>query len=89
MAHTIRDKGKLLKRVRRIRGQIDLVERLLENEADCGATLQQIAAARGAMNGLMSEVLEEHVRAHLLAGSAAERAEAADKFVDVVRTYLK
>ena len=89
MGHMIRDKAKLLKRVRRIRGQIELVERLLETEADCGATLQQIAAARGAMNGLMSEVLEEHVRAHLLGGSAAARAEAADELVGVVRTYLK
>jgi DNA-binding FrmR family transcriptional regulator len=89
MAHTIRDKAKLVKRVRRIRGQIDLVERLLENQADCGATLQQIAAARGAMNGLMREVLEEHVCAHLLGGSAAERTEAAETFVDIVRTYLK
>lgn len=89
MAHTIRDKAKLLTRVRRIRGQLELVERLLESAADCGATLQQIAAARGALNGLMSEVLEGHLRAHVFGSSAAVRAQAADEFVGIVRTYLK
>ena len=56
MAHTIRDKGKLLNRVRRIRGQIDAVEKALDQEQDCSSILQTIAACRGAINSLMAEM---------------------------------
>ena len=70
MSHTIGKKSKLLNRVRRIRGQIEAVERALETEEGCGVVLQRIAAARGAMNALMSEVLEEHVKTHVLTSRA-------------------
>jgi DNA-binding FrmR family transcriptional regulator len=90
MGHTIREKSKLLARVRRIKGQCDAIERALEAEDDCSKTLQLIAGARGAMNGLMSEVLEQHVVSHVLNGKTARaRDEAAGELVDVVRTYLK
>jgi len=90
MAHTIRDKAKLLARVCRIKGQCDAIGRALETEAACAQTLQLIAGARGAMNGLMAEVLEEHLRAHVLGGSSrCERDEAAGELIDVVRAYLK
>jgi DNA-binding FrmR family transcriptional regulator len=62
MSHTIAKKEKLLNRVRRIRGQIESVERALDSEEGCSIVLQRIAAARGAMNSLMSDVLEEHVK---------------------------
>ena len=90
MAHTIREKTKLLGRVRRIKGQCEAIERALEDEASCSETLQLIAGARGAMNGLMAYVLEEHLRAHVLAGaSRRERDAAAGELIDVVRAYLK
>lgn len=89
MSHTITDKAKLLNRVRRIRGQIEGVERALEAEEGCGCVLQRIAAARGAMNALMSEVLEEHVKTHVLTSKAKANVAAADELIDVVRTYLK
>ena len=90
MGHTIAQKTKLLARVRRITGQCLAIERALESEAGCSDTLQLIAAARGALNGLMAEVLEEHVHAHVLDGpSARARREAATELVDVVRAYLK
>ena len=66
MAHTVRDKQKLLRRVRRIIGQVAAVERALENEDDCADIMQLIAAARGAMNSLMAEVVEGHVRYHMV-----------------------
>ena len=72
MAHTIRDKGKLLARIRRIQGQAAGIEKALQCEADCMAVLQQIAAIRGAVSGLMNEVMEGHLRDHL--GSDAEDA---------------
>jgi len=66
MAHTIRDKKKLLNRVRRARGHVKAVERPLENENECSEIPQQIAACRGSINALMSEVLEGHIRFHLI-----------------------
>ena len=92
MAHTIRDKRKLLSRVRRIRGQIEAVERALEGEEHCADVLQLIASARGAVNSLMSEVLEEHIRSHVVDPGRernAGRAQGAQELIDVVRTYLK
>lgn len=92
MAHTTREKNKLLARVRRIRGQVEAVERALEAERGCTEVLQLLAATRGAMNGLMAEVIEDHIREHVASPSIkdeAERASAADELVDVVRTYLK
>lgn len=77
MAHTVREKSKLLVRVRRIKGQAEALERALDSEADCAATLQQIAAIRGAVNGLMLEILEGHIRDHL--GSPATTANARER----------
>jgi DNA-binding FrmR family transcriptional regulator len=92
MTHTIRDKLKLIARARRIRGQVEAIERALENEAGCEKVMHLVSAARGAMSGLMAEVVEEHVRKHLVDADrhpGALNVEAADQLVDVVRTYLK
>ena len=91
MAHTIKGKAKLLTRVRRIRGQSDALEKALESEADCAAVLQQIAAIRGAINGLMSEVLEHHLRDHLGADAtdASQRGRDLEEVVSVLKSYLK
>src|SRR5579863_4064882 len=92
MTHTVREKQKLLARVRRIRGQIEAVERALEGEAGCEPVMHLIAGARGAMAGLMAEVVEDHVREHLVdveRHPEALNTEAAEQLLDVVRTYLK
>jgi FrmR/RcnR family transcriptional regulator, repressor of frmRAB operon len=92
MTHTIRNKLKLTARVRRIKGQVEAIERALENEVGCEKVTHLISAARGAMSSLMAEVVEEHVRTHLVdvgRHPGALNAEAADQLVDVVRTYLK
>jgi DNA-binding FrmR family transcriptional regulator len=92
MAHTLREKEKLTLRVRRIRGQIDAIERALSEEKDCGDVLQLITAARGAMNGLMAELLEDHVRFHVLDATrkpTTAQAVAADELMEIVRSYLK
>jgi DNA-binding FrmR family transcriptional regulator len=92
MTHTIREKQKLLARVRRIRGQIEAIERALDGEAGCEQLMHLIAGARGAMAGLMAEVVEDHVRTHLVdAGKypSALNKLAAEQLLDVVRTYLK
>jgi FrmR/RcnR family transcriptional regulator, repressor of rcnA expression len=91
MAHTTREKTKLLNRVRRIRGQIEAIERALEEEKGCSLVLQLIAGVRGAVNGLMAEVLEDHIHLHVADPALASdrRSEGAAELIDVVRTYLK
>lgn len=92
MSHTVRQKQKLLARVRRIRGQVESIERALDSEAGCGEVMHLIAGTRGAMAGLMAEVVEEHVLTHLVDADKYPKAlntEAADQLLDVVRTYLK
>jgi FrmR/RcnR family transcriptional regulator, repressor of frmRAB operon len=92
MTHTIREKHKLLARVRRIRGQVEAIERALDREAGCEQVMHLIAGARGAMAGLMAEVVEEHVRTHLVDDKkypGALKIEAAEQLLEVVRTYLK
>jgi len=89
--HTIREKQKLLNRVRRIRGQMEAVERALEEEKECGDIMQRIAGVRGALNGLMGEVLEDHIHEHVAAEGLAveQRSEGAAELIDIVRAYLK
>jgi FrmR/RcnR family transcriptional regulator, repressor of frmRAB operon len=92
MTHTIREKQKLLARVRRLRGQIEAIERGLENESGCEQIMHLIAGARGAMAGLMAEVVEDHVRTHLVDADVHPGAlnhDAVAQLLDVVRTYLK
>jgi DNA-binding FrmR family transcriptional regulator len=92
MGHTAREKTKLLNRVRRIRGQLEAVERALDAEHGCAEVLHLLAAARGGMNGLMAEVIEDHIREHVASPAIedhAERTRGADELVEVIRSYLK
>jgi DNA-binding FrmR family transcriptional regulator len=88
VAHTIRDKKPLLTRLRRINGQVQALERALDQEVGCVAVLQQIAAIRGAVNGLMAHVVEGHLREHVRGDDRAAASEA-DKVISVVCSYLK
>ncbi|MEZ5847469.1 MAG: metal/formaldehyde-sensitive transcriptional repressor [Geminicoccaceae bacterium] len=65
MAHTIKHKSRLLARVRRLKGQIEAVERALETEAPCGEVLNLTASIRGALTGLTAELIEDHIREHV------------------------
>ncbi len=92
MAHTIREKHKLVARVRRLRGQVAAIERALEASAECEQVMHLIAGARGAMAGLMAEIVEHHVRGHLVDSEtfpSALKPEAVEQLLEVVRTYLK
>jgi DNA-binding FrmR family transcriptional regulator len=85
-----REKVKLLQRVRRLRGQLDAVERLVTSDDDCGGQLMLLAAVRGGVNSLMGEVMETHIRFHLLDGAKEQIApELAEDLIDLVRAYLK
>jgi DNA-binding FrmR family transcriptional regulator len=92
LGHTIKEKEKLLARVRRIRGQIEALERALDQEKGCAEVLQLIVAARGAINSLMAEVIEDHIRVHVVDPSRErnqERAKGAEELIEVVQKYLR
>ena len=91
MPHTTKSKKQLLTRVRRIKGQSEALEKALEQETECDAILQQIAAIRGAVSGLMAEVLEGHIREHLGPGviSPAKRNEDLEQVIALLRSYLR
>jgi DNA-binding FrmR family transcriptional regulator len=90
MSHTKVEKAKLLARVRRVRGQVEAVERALESEKGCATVLHLIVAARGAMNSLMTEVIEDHIRLHVAQPTKdAERARGAEELIEAVQAYLK
>jgi len=92
MGHTIKHKEQLLARVRRVRGQVEAVERALEQEKGCGAVLQLVVAARGAMNSLMAQVIEDHIRMHVVDPAHernGDRAKGAEELIEVVQAYLR
>jgi len=92
MSHTIKNKSKLVGRVRRIKGQVEAVERALESELGCADVLMLVATVRGAVNGLTAELLEEHIRHHVVDPAHEKdpaKAQGAADLIDVVRTYLK
>ena len=90
MSHLERESVKLLQRVRKLRGQLDAVERSLSSDQDCGDQLMLLAAVRGGVNSLMAEVLETHIRFHLVDGAKEQIApELAEDLIDLVRAYLK
>ena len=90
MAHTISDKAKLLNRVHRVQGQLAAVERALNDESECDEVLRMLAACRGAIGALTAEVIEGHIRFHIVDPDAtSQKSRAARQLVDVVRRYLR
>lgn len=91
MSHLSTPNDALVKRVRRIAGQVAALERALETGADCAATLHLAAAVRGAMNGLMDQILAAHLDTHVAAPalSDADRQKGAAELMEAIRRYAK
>jgi DNA-binding FrmR family transcriptional regulator len=92
MSHTTNDKQKLILRAKRIQGQVEALVRVLTEERDCSEVLQVMSAARGAMNSLMAELLEGHIRSHVLSGRqkpTSQQEMAANEVIEMVKSYLK
>lgn len=90
MTHTIHQKPKLLARVRRLKGQMEAIERALEADVPCGEVLNLVASVRGAIGGLTAELIEDHVREHVMNEPDPQaRAKGAAELIEVVRSYLK
>lgn len=91
MAHIADEKIKLLHRLKRMRGQIEAIERLVESDSECARVLQQATACRGALDGFIGEVIEDHIREHLVDPDAPRsdpRVQAAEELVAIVHSYL-
>lgn len=90
MSHTVRDQKKLNIRVSKIQGQVNGLKKMLEEEHECQDVLQQIAAIRGAVNGLMREVIKGHLLEHLVLEEHKEQREADMEIVlKVLDSYIK
>lgn len=91
MAHVNANKDQLLARIRRIAGQVAAIEKALENDAGCAAVLHQVAGVRGAIGGLMDELIEDHVREHVARPdlTAEARASGAQELITAMRRYVK
>jgi DNA-binding FrmR family transcriptional regulator len=92
MSHVALEKTKLLNRIKRMRGQLAAIERAVEADDECATVLQQATACRGALDGFIAEVIEDHIREHMVdaresVGSA--QATAAEELIDIVHQYLK
>ncbi|HVU22137.1 MAG TPA: metal/formaldehyde-sensitive transcriptional repressor [Rhizomicrobium sp.] len=90
MSHTIREKSRLQARVRRLKGQVEAVERALEAELGCAEILNLVASIRGAVTGLTAELIEDHIREHIIgAGSARAREDGGEELIEVIKAYVK
>jgi DNA-binding FrmR family transcriptional regulator len=92
MTHAVLEKQKLLNRIRRVRGQVDAIERALNSGENCTHVMRLLTAARGALNGMMAEVVEDHIQMHMVDANrkpSRDEIEAADELVEVLRSYIK
>jgi DNA-binding FrmR family transcriptional regulator len=91
MSHVAVEKTKLLNRLRRIRGQVEAIERAVDGDSECARVLQQATACRGAMDAFIAEVIEDHIREHMVDPAAPAddpRTQAAEELVGIVHAYL-
>ena len=91
MSHVAKEKQKLLNRLKRLRGQVEAIERAVEADAECARVLQQATSCRGALDGFIAEVIEDHIREHMVDQDAPRddpRTQAAEELVSIVHAYL-
>ncbi|NIJ33251.1 metal/formaldehyde-sensitive transcriptional repressor [Sphingomonas oligoaromativorans] len=90
MSHVAREKQKLLNRLKRLRGQLEAIERAVEADAECARVLQQATACRGALDGFIGEVIEDHIREHMMDAASPDdpRTQAGEELVAIVHAYL-
>jgi DNA-binding FrmR family transcriptional regulator len=92
MGHIANEKAKLLNRVRRLRGQVEAIERAIDGDEECTNVLRLATSCRGALDGFIAEVIEDHIREHMVdprAGKDDARVAAAEELVEIVHQYLK
>lgn len=91
MSHVAKEKQKLLNRLRRLKGQVEAIERAIEEDRECARVLQQATACRGALDGFIGEVIEDHIREHMVDPAAPRedpRTQAAEELIEIVHAYI-
>ena len=91
MTHVEKEKLKLLNRLKRLRGQVEAIERAVEADTECARVLQLATSCRGALDGFIAEVIEDHILEHLVDPKASRddpRAQAAEELVEIVHSFL-
>ena len=91
IGHIAKEKQKLLNRLKRMRGQLEAIERAVENDNECTRVLQQATSCRGALDGFIAEVIEDHIREHVIDPTKPEddpKTVAAHELIDIVRSYI-
>ena len=91
MTHTANEKVKLINRLKRIKGQVEAIERSVGDDHACVRVLQQATACRGALDAFIAEVIEDHIRGHMVDPAAGEddpRRLAAEQLVEIVHAYF-
>ena len=90
MPHLSGDNTKLIQRVRRLRGQLESVERMLVEGKDCYSILQGVAACRGALNGLTKEMMLSHIDHHIIQAPDEETVRtSSEELRSIIESYLK
>ena len=91
MAHVAREKTKLLMRLRRMKGQLEAIERAVEKDEECARVLQQATACRGALESFIGEVVEDHIREHMVDPDAPRtdpQVQAAEELISIIHSYV-
>ena len=91
MAHVANEKTKLLNRLKRIKGQVEAMERAVDADEECARVLQQATACRGALDGFIAEVVEDHILEHMIDPAFEQsdpRVKAAEDLVEIIHAYL-
>ncbi|MBI2522358.1 MAG: metal/formaldehyde-sensitive transcriptional repressor [Bdellovibrio sp.] len=90
MPHTAKNKERLLVRIKRIQGQLGAVASSLEKGDECYIVLQRLAGARGALQGLIGEIIEGHIREHVVAAkSAKDASEAGEQTIEIMKSFWR
>lgn len=92
MVHVLEGRKKIISRIRRIKGQLDAVERGLEEGKDCYAILQTLTASRGGLNGLIGELIEGHIKEHVMKDFENPKSpsdKSALELIKLMKTYWK
>jgi DNA-binding FrmR family transcriptional regulator len=91
MGHVAKERQKLLNRWKRLRGQLEAIERAVETDTECARVLQQATSCRRALDGFIAGVIEDHIREHMLDPDTPRddpRTQSAEELVAIVHANL-
>ena len=84
-------KAKILGRLRRIEGQVQGIQRMVEEDKDCVDILLQLAAVQGAVEQVRKLLLGQHLASCVVgavrAGNAGDRQKKMDELFDVLARF--